>query len=150
MSPIVQCPSCGSQYQAEDDQLDTQLQCSTCNSTFTAVVPDVSGAPAPIAYAQTQGGNGRAIASLVLGIVSIPTCFLYGIVSLICGILAVVFGVSVKKAIQRGETPESARGLAKAGRICGWVGILLSLLYWVVLIGVIVWFGYMSRTHAYP
>ena len=138
MSHIVQCPSCDSQYRAEDDQLGTQLQCSTCNSTFTAEVPVAAGptegppavpdGPASMAYARP--GSGKAIAALVLGIVSIPTCFSYGIISMICGILGVVFGTSAKRAIQRGEMPQSAEGMAKAGRICGWVGIGLSLLVW--------------------
>lgn len=72
---------------------------------------------------QTEG-QGLAIASLVLGILAIITCLVWYI-SIVLGVLAVIFGaVSIKK---RG------RGKAIAGIVTGSIGIVLSLLIiWVV------------------
>jgi hypothetical protein len=77
---------------------------------------------------------GLAIASLVLGIVSLPLCMCYGCPSLICGILACIFGYMVLGQIKQGAAPPNAKGLSIAGMICGVVGILLSGLLWMILI----------------
>jgi hypothetical protein len=75
--------------------------------------------------------NGRAVAALVLGIVSIPTCIIW-FVSVILGILAIVIGSMAKNDIARGGYTNA--GQAKAGVICGIVGITLSILVIVVAI----------------
>jgi len=75
-----------------------------------------------------------AIASLILGIVSLPTCMCYGCPSLICGTLAVVFGVMVLNQIKREEAPESAKGLTIAGIATGVGGILMSVAYWFFIV----------------
>ncbi|MGM0478672.1 MAG: CCC motif membrane protein [Bacteroidota bacterium] len=74
---------------------------------------------------------------LVLGICSIfPGCFCYGIVGVICGIIALVMANKANKLIgdhpQR-YTPESIQ-LVKAGKICGIIGLCLSALYFVFLL----------------
>jgi len=66
-------------------------------------------------------GNGLAIASLVLGIVSIALlCVWY--ISLPCALLAIIFG-----AIGRGKAKEGATGggMATAGLICGVIAFAL-------------------------
>ena len=83
--------------------------------------------------------NGNAVASLVLGIVSIVGCMGYGIVSIICGPLAIYFGGKAKKAIQAGYADPNSQGMANAGRVCGIIGTclgavgMLVLLFYVVL-----------------
>lgn len=85
---------------------------------------------------QTQG---KAIASLVLGIVSLVMCLSYGVVGMPCAILAVVFAKKARLAVQAGTAPVSSLGMASAGRVCGIVGIILNglalafLLFYVVL-----------------
>jgi len=151
MAQVVRCPTCGSRYMAEEAQLGTQLLCTECNTMFVAhssAAPDEPPSPvgipepaAQLGYAEAQGGTGKAIASLVLGIIAIPTCVFYGIPSLVCGILAVVFGGIAKKEIRQCRMPPSAASMALAGVICGSVAIGLSVLFWVLII---VFFTYMA------
>jgi len=75
--------------------------------------------------------NKLAIASLVLGIISItfvPTI----IVSIVCGILAIVFGVKAKKDVT--DTNQSNKGLGIGGIITGAVGIFGAVLLGIVII----------------
>jgi len=68
--------------------------------------------------------TGRAVASLVLGIISIPTFFFWP-VSVTLGILAIVIGTMARNDGRRmGYTN---MGTAKAGIICGIAGIVLSI-----------------------
>ncbi len=76
----------------------------------------------------------NSTASLVLGILSIVTCFCYGIVGLPLGIIALVLG---KKAVRLFESsPENYRGHAnaQAGIITGIIGIIFNGLYLAVII----------------
>ena len=76
--------------------------------------------------------SGMAIASLVLGIVSLLSFCLFHlgiIIGLPCAILALVFGVLARPKVNTGEM--GGRGMALAGLICG--SIYLALL----VIGVI-------------
>ena len=75
---------------------------------------------------------GMAIASLILGIVSLPSCMCYGCPSLICGILACIFGTMMLNQVKEGTAPASARGISIAGIICGAVGIVLSFCFWMI------------------
>lgn len=67
-------------------------------------------------------------AVLVLGIVSIATCFCWGIPGLVCGIIALV--LASKAEILYQSNPASYRkgsySNMKAGKICAIVGICLS------------------------
>ncbi|MFV2121963.1 DUF4190 domain-containing protein, partial [Streptomyces sp. Act-28] len=94
----------------------------------------------PGGYPGTYGGgawapapaNGLGIASMVIGIVSLVTCFLYGF-GIVLGILALVFGIIGRKRVRRGEA--SNGGMATAGIVTGAVGIVLGALF----LGVVVW-----------
>ena len=66
----------------------------------------------------SQPMNGMAIASLVLGILSLCSfCVWFAAVPL--GLLAVIFGFMGKK--------DSSTGLATAGIVCGFLGLLVSV-----------------------
>ncbi len=67
----------------------------------------------------------RGVLILVLGILSIVCCF-------ICGIIAWVMGNNDLKQMTAGTMDPSGRGLTKAGKICGIVGIVLQIV-WLVL-----------------
>lgn len=73
------------------------------------------GYETPVYNAQAQ--NGRAVASLVLGILSIPSC-LCPLVGIPMGIIAIVLGVGVN--------PGPNRGMAIGGIVCGAVGLLVN------------------------
>jgi len=85
----------------------------------------------------------HATAALVLGIISIPTCFCYGVIGIVCGIIAIV---QANKAIQEfNSSPENyssgSLGNAKAGKICGIIGLSLSVAYLIYFIILIVFYG---------
>jgi len=73
---------------------------------------------------------------LVLGIISIVGCFCYGIVGIICGIIAIVMAGKAKKLYEANSSlyTESSFKNMKAGRICGIIGLCLSVAYILFLI----------------
>ena len=76
-----------------------------------------------------------------MGILSIVTCFCYGIIGLICGIVAIILAVKDEKLYK--SDPENYKGIgnATAGKITGIIGIILNL----ILIGIIIWmFSYFG------
>ena len=79
--------------------------------------PPTEAAPPPSLAGRT---NGKAIASLVLGIVGLTG------LPFVCSILAVIFGRSARREIA--TTGEGGEGLATAGVVLGWIGIILVLL----------------------
>ena len=87
--------------------------------------------------ARSQQTSGKAITSMVLGILSIVTCLGYGILGIPCGIIAIVFSKKARLAVQDGTAPASSLGMATAGRVCGWIGLILSSLYFFIIVVVI-------------
>jgi|APIni6443716594_1056825.scaffolds.fasta_scaffold601040_1 M penetrans paralogue family 26 len=79
----------------------------------------------------------NAIATLVLGILSIVFCWGYLIIPLALGIIALV--LSKKAVALNKENPElyAGYGNVKAGRICAIIGICLSAV-WIIYIIVVV------------
>jgi hypothetical protein len=90
---------------------------------------------------QTSLPNGTAV--LVLGIISIVGSCCYGIVGVICGIIALVLAkkdMNLYNANPNAYTPGSYSNL-KAGRVCGIVGLCLSAVYVLVIICYIIFVG---------
>ncbi len=77
----------------------------------------------------------NSTASLVLGILSIPTCLCYGVLGLILGIIAIVLGKNAQKKYNENPDSYTGEGNAKAGIITGIIGIVLNLVY----LGFIIW-----------
>ncbi|MEU3450134.1 DUF4190 domain-containing protein [Streptomyces thermolilacinus] len=82
--------------------------------------------------------NGLGVASMVIGIVSLVMCWLYGL-GIILGVLALIFGIIGRKRVQRGEANNGA--MATAGIVTGAVGIVLGALVlggmiWAIVKGV--------------
>ena len=92
-------------------------------------------------FNQQFGNSGQvpvpnSTAVLVLGIVSIALCWCYGIVSLTCGIIALVLA---NKAMAAYNANTSAYTLSsfnnlKGGKICAIIGLSLGALYLVVVV----------------
>ncbi|MDT8300278.1 MAG: DUF4190 domain-containing protein [Sedimentisphaerales bacterium] len=79
----------------------------------------------PVATAQAQApvqsvAPHRGVLILVLGILGIVCCF-------ICGIVAWVMGNNDMREIDAGRMDPTGRGLTQAGKICGMVGVILSI-----------------------
>lgn len=70
---------------------------------------------------------GLAIASLVLGIVSVPTICCCG-VGLVAAILAVVFGHVAMNQIRRSEGRLNGKGMAVAGLVIGYASVAIQIL----------------------
>ena len=83
--------------------------------------------PPPYPGYTQQRTNGKAIASLVVALVSFFVCTLGGV-------LAVILGRSAKQEIRASQGVEGGEGLATAGEIVGWIEIGLTVL------GVVVFF----------
>lgn len=85
----------------------------------------------------------NSVAVLVLGIVSIPTCFCYGIVGLVCGIIALVLANKDMNlyAANPQEYELASYNNLKAGRVCAIVGLSLSALYLLYVIVVLAFLG---------
>lgn len=71
-------------------------------------------------------GKGKAIAALVLGIVAIVFACCCTYIGIICGVLAVIFGILEIK--NNGE----GKAMAIAGTICGGIGALVGLVTTII------------------
>ena len=79
---------------------------------------------------------------LVLGILSIVTCCCYGVIGIILGIVTLVLA---KKATEIYATnPELYTGFqnVKIGRILAIIGLVLSIIYVLVMIWLVMTFGW--------
>ena len=85
----------------------------------------------------------NATAALVLGIISIPTCFCYGIIGMACGIIAIILGSKAVKLYKEnpGVYNPTSYNNANAGKICGIIGVVLSALFLLYIIIVLVFYG---------
>ena len=77
-----------------------------------------------------QKTNNMAVLSLIMGILSF---FALGCIG---GILAIVFGNMATEQIRLSQGTETGDGMAKAGKILGWINIGLSILG--ILFGIVV------------
>ena len=89
-----------------------------------------------------EGGEGtlpNGVATLVLGIISIVGCLFYGIIGLICGIIAIALHQKDRRLYK--ESPDyyaASYKTANAGYICAIIGTSLSALFILVIILIVV------------
>ena len=78
---------------------------------------------------------------LIFGIASIVTCFCYGVLGIIFGIVALVLAKKAKDLYL--ANPELYLGYEnlKAGRICAIIGTILSSLYLLMIFAYIIFMG---------
>ena len=90
----------------------------------------------------------NATVVLVLGIISIVTCCCYGIIGVICGIIALVLAKSATNLYlaDPGKYTEGSYKNMNAGKICAWVGLSLSAIYILFMIWLIAAIGFSGLT----
>jgi hypothetical protein len=83
----------------------------------------------PAAYQQNTPGKGAAVASLVLGIISLVLCWWgwVGAISIVLSIIGIILGVSARKQLQ----PEQGRGMATGGMVCSIIALVLSTIVFI-------------------
>lgn len=86
-----------------------------------------------------NGNLPNATAVLVLGILSIVGCILYGIPGLVCGIIAMVLHKKDKQIyLTNPAMYEMSFKNSKAGYICAIIGLSLSILFILFLIAYVI------------
>ncbi len=116
----IGCPNCG--YNLTGVRLGSS--CPECNLVIGRGA--LGGGVRPT--------SGYAVASLVLGICSVTIgCGTYGLLSAICGPLALFFSAKATKQIRAGGVSTSSRGLKIAGFVTGLIGTIVG----VVALGLI-------------
>ena len=84
------------------------------------------------------GNNGtlpNAVAVLVLGIISIVTCWLYAVPGLVCGIIAISLHQKDKAIHQTNpQLYGDSFKMSNAGFICGIIGLGLSAIYLIFVV----------------
>ena len=107
--------------------------------------PPTPYVPPPPGYAQgpyTQPGafpgalqpanNGMAIASLIVGITSIPLSLCCIALGPVAGIVGVILGFVARNQINQSGGAQAGGGLALGGLICGGIGILIGVIFIVL------------------
>jgi hypothetical protein len=104
----------------------------------------------PLAYGgyttTTAQPSGMAIASLVLGLVSMLSMCMFhvgAVVGFPCGVLAIVFGFIAKGKANRQEA--GGRGMALAGIILGFVYVGLALVFVLAIVGVAIFMAIQNH-----
>lgn len=89
-------------------------------------------------YVGQQKTIPNANAVLVLGIISIVGCILYGIPGLVCGIIALALFKKVKMTyLSNKPMYENSYRNANAGYICAIIGTIISAIYFLIFIFII-------------
>ena len=86
---------------------------------------------------------------LTLGIISIVGCCCYGIVGLVCAVIALVMAKSTTDqylADPQRYTQSSYQNV-KTGKICAWIGLIPSILYVIFMIFLIATLGFAVITN---
>lgn len=111
------CPSCGAPAEGE-----AQESASVTLPDRGADTRDTqTGYQVPV-----QKTNGKAIASMVLGILAVVSIFTgkLAFIGLICGIVGIILAVNAKKEIA--VTGEEGKGMATAGLVCSIIGTAIA------------------------
>jgi hypothetical protein len=80
---------------------------------------------------------------LALGIISIALCWCYGIVGIVCGIIALVMGNKAMELYNTNPNVYSEKSYknAKAGRVCAIIGLSLSIVWLIYFVVSIIFLG---------
>lgn len=143
-TPLKYCPNCGNPVSDNDRfcpkcGMDLEQARKGSTETFYAASDKNPGGPQTSTASSTSSSasassttpatktDGKALASMILGIISMVVWPFYGFVGLVLAILALAFSFG-KNLDKRSAT------YAKVGRILGIIGIVLSVLGFILAI----------------
>ena len=114
-----------------------QVSCIVCGYNLTGAMvggqcPECGSKVDESLHAASAGSNnGMAVASMVLGIISLPTtcCCIIGLPTAITGL---ILGSVAMNQIKTGRYAKGSRGMALAGIWCSAIALVLMVL-WVML-----------------
>src|SRR5262249_15387814 len=89
--------------------------------------PSAGAQSQPPMHGPVSRSNGLAIASMVLGIVSLAIAVFAFFMSWIGSVLALIFGYVANRRIARAQGTQSGRGMAIAGIVLGWIGSAFAI-----------------------
>ncbi len=118
--PILVTCECGKQFQTRDENVGRRAQCPECGRELIIPKGDVNpyDAPTLLEGVEVARTSGKAIASLVLGLMSF-FCTLF------TGIPAIILGALGLSDIGRSGGRIRGKGMATAGIILGGIGTIL-------------------------
>jgi len=76
----------------------------------------------------------NADAVLALGIISIATFWCYGIIGMICGLIALTLAPADEKRLRENPGLYRGAGNLQAGKVCAIIGLSLSVLFLVFVV----------------
>ena len=129
---------------APDTPASARIHCIRCGYDLTGVAlgghcPEC-GARVDDAMMPAGSSSGYAIASMVLGIVALVMCpGSWGVFSLVCGPLAIVFWHLAQRQIREGHVSPASKGMATAGLVMGIIGTALGVIGVGAFGGMILW-----------
>ena len=90
----------------------------------------------------------NATVVLVLGIVSIVGCCCLGVIGIACAIIALVLAKSATNLYisDPGKFTENSYKNMNAGKVCAWIGLILSVFFLIRLIWVLATIGFTNLT----
>lgn len=154
MSIRIECPECGAQQTLDDAAAGGEATCEACGARLRvpAAEPEaaqqaepspqleaVSGeeAPAyaaPVAEAMPAAPktSGLAVASLIVGIVSLPLSLCCPPLSIIGALAALVMGLIAASQIGKSGGQLGGKGLAIAGIVLGALGLALGVIFLIL------------------
>ena len=94
----------------------------------------------------------NSTAILVLGIASIVTCCCYGLPGIVCGIICLIMVKNANELynLNPDKYTESSQKNLNAGKICGIIGLSLSIIYFLTCIFGWIFQGAMLLGGGYP
>ena len=132
------CPNCGAQLEVPDQYAGQPVRCGGCGSTIQCPMeigpPSIPLASAPPAQAYAppppnipEASKAQAVVCLVLAILS------FACLGPFTSIPAVILGHLLLSKIRKGLMPASARGLAVAGLVIGYINLAIMALFMLVM-----------------
>ncbi|MFY8004911.1 MAG: CCC motif membrane protein [Chitinophagaceae bacterium] len=97
----------------------------------------------PFNYQPFQRALPNAQVVLILGILSIPGCFCYGLLGIIFAIVAIVLASKDNRIYRLNPTEftEASYKQLKTGKICAIIGLILSAMLFLMIVGILAFVG---------